>query len=265
MQRHSGQLPARRYGPRRQSVNHNRHAHPSTPAFPTSDPRPGRSHLKSTDDESASPIEHSMAASAHHHNHPQSSQQLSSPATTLPSDEAISPSHGALKLAHASSREQSIMDSMHSPPAQHHHHAHRNTASSPVAVQFGSAAARFYPNPSMPAPLAHTASWLAAAGATAAGLNAKGRPTTSPYENFGLGSYGFQHPGSLSRLSLLSGSPSQAAHGAASGSSESEHTNKQPQQGSEPTTTSSAQPGNQSSQHQYTQSTANPDFSQLLD
>lgn len=262
MQRHSGQLPARRYGPRRQQA-HNRHGHTSA-AFPSAiDSRPNRSHLKS-DDESASPIEHSMASSAHH-SQQQSSHQLTGSAATLASDDTLSPSHVALKLAHASSsREQSAMDSIISPTiGQHQIHVHRSQASSPpTPVQFGPS--RFYSTaaPTM-APLAHSASWLAAAGVATVGLGGKGRPSSSPYEQFGLGSYASfaQHPGShLGRLSLLN-SP-QATHSSSATNSEQE---KQPQ--ATETAASSSQPGNQSSQHQnqYAQPTANPDFSQLLE
>lgn len=244
MQRHSGQLPARRYGPRKQPA-HNRHGHTSA-AFPST---ANRSHLKSTDDESISPLEHSMASSAHHSN-----QQLSS-AIVLATGETLNSSH-VLKLVHAvSSREQAAIDSISISGQQTH--AHRGQVSSPpMATQFGPS--RFYAVAPSMVPIAHSASWLAAAG-VATGLGGKGRPSASPYEQFSLGPYASftQHPGShLNRISLLN--TPQATH-TSSVTVNSTDQEKQPQV-TETVSTSSSQ------HQQYAQQpTANPDFSQLLE
>jgi len=109
----------------------------------------------------------------------------------------------------------------------------------PIAVPFNT---RFYSNPSatISAPLAaHTASWLAASGASIA---SKGRAVAQhPYDSF-LSSYaGFsQHPGQLTRLTLLSSQPSLTEH-----DKRGDH---------------------HPAQHQdFGQGQPNPDFSQLLD
>lgn len=215
-------------------------------------------HLKG--EESASPVELSIA-------HPAHSQPSMAHHPNLSSVEEAIGSHGALKLAHHASvrdvrDQQSVLDSLHGTTAQHIT-AHRNSTS-PVAMQFG-AAARFYGSaPALPAPLAHTASWLAAAGATAAGFKGHHHrgTTASPYDNFGLSSYaaGFSqaaHSSShLSRLGLLNSPP---PLGPIAAVGDSEHHTKASHT---PETTSSAgshpQPYGQST-------TANPDFSQLLE
>ncbi|KAI1292125.1 Gastrula zinc finger protein XlCGF8.2DB [Halotydeus destructor] len=282
MQRHSGQLPARRYGQRRQSSNGSHsHGHSrlmqqggqSFSAGSSESAKAGKqSMFKNVHEDSGSPAEHSLLTSSH--NQAQLHHQISGLGIPVSSEEALNSHHsqGALKLTHVAAfhRDQSMLDSIHSSQNQHLHAAHRSPVSSPVAMQFSqaatvAAAARFYPsNPGMAAPLAH-ASWLAAASATAAGLSAKGRNPATPYDNFNFGYASFQHPGShFGRgLTLLNSTipltaPDTIQHGRQSNSNT-------PETSVAVTTSTSQQPGNHSSQSQYSQSTANPDFSQLLE
>ncbi|RWS12897.1 Zinc finger protein 418-like protein [Dinothrombium tinctorium] len=282
MQRHTGQLPARRYGTAKRLTGANRHSqvHSSTsgifslPSTTLSEPSPREPrHLKSTDDDSASPVEHSMlGAPPSAHSHQQSNQMTSPSAAAMTSpDDALSPSHTPLKLGHHNSRDSApVLETLHSPPA-----------SSPIAMSFGpcsTASRAFYSAPTTPMPLAaHASTWLTATASPNVTSN-KNRPIGSPYDNFSLSSYGGfphgQHTGmSLSRLSLLT-SPS--AHSGSTNptgtSSEGEqakqHSQSQSQQSaSETASTPPQHQGNQSSSgiHQYPQSTPNPDFSQLLD
>lgn len=293
MQRHSGALPARRYGPRRHSGPVRLHSlgelgsysgNTSDQASPSND-----HHLKSTDDESSSPLEHSIVPStstAHQ-------QQLTSPSSGgIPNhEEALSPLHGPLKQAHHgnSNRDSAgLMGSIHSPVSQHQHlQSPRSPSSSPVAMSFGpcsTASRTFYSAPTTPVPTplnAHASHWLVAAGANSSVMgNNKNRPAPMlSYDNFGISSYGnfAAHHGNtpLSRLSLLS---SPLIHGGsisgATINSESEvhkHHSQNTQHQSRPSSTNTPsqqiqQPLNESStHHQFQQSTANPDFSQLLD
>ncbi|RWS31223.1 Zinc finger protein 418-like protein [Leptotrombidium deliense] len=302
MQRHTGQLPARRYGTTKRLSGANRHSqvHSSSttsaifslPTNTLSEPSPRESrHLKSTDDESASPVEHSiLGAPPSAHNHPQSNQMASPPAAAMTSpDDALSPAHTPLKLHH-NPRETSapVLETLHSPTQQQQlqqqqqlHHlqqqSHRSPASSPIAMSFGpcsTASRAFYSAPTTPMPLAaHASTWLTA---TPNMTSNKNRPIASPYDNFSLSSYGGfphgQHTGmSLSRLSLLTSPPAHSgANSAASNSDgdQAKHSQSQSQQASETSTSNAAQhQGNQSSSghHQYPQSNPNPDFSQLLD
>lgn len=231
MQRHSGTLPARRYGPRAKKSQ----AGSSTavaPLFASGNPSTSRetvvrSNLKSTDDDSASSLDR-----------PAHEPQLS---------------HDVVHLAN-----------------QHLLNQHR-TATSAAAQMGMQFSPRFYPQSStMSAPLAHTASWLAAAGASAvAGIaGPKGRMAAPPYESFSLTSYGFQHPSSLGRLSLLNAPSHHPDH---QGNHEEQlaasHHKSSRGASSTVTTSGSSSTTNQSSHtsHEYTQNQPNPDFSQLLD
>ena len=245
MQRHSGTLPARRYGPRsRQNQNANRlnSAARSSSQFPAaaSETRATHGHKgpSAVDEESLSSVEHSLDSSGAIHS--QSSQNLLSPPVVTEA------AHSALKHATQSRDHQ-----------QHQHQQlqseQRNNPIAPIAVQFNS---RFYsPNSTITAPLAHTATWLASGAASAvAGMAASSK--ARQYDSF-LSSYaGFaQHPGQhLTRLTLLPSAShamdhhhhhhQSAAAGDESGKSRGEGLQMQSEYGSQ-------QP--------------NPDFSQLLD
>ena len=174
MQRHSGTLPARRYGPRAKKSQAAAAAGGSAPHFAGGNPSTSRetvvrSNLKSADDDSASSLDHRS-------NQEPGASQLSS--------------HDVVHLA---KQHQQVLDAN-----QHLLNQHRTAAASSAAAQMGMQfSPRFYPPSStITAPLAHTASWLAAAGAGIAGP--KGRMAAPPYDSFSLTSYaGFQHPSHL--------------------------------------------------------------------
>lgn len=251
MQRHSGTLPARRYGPRAkksQAAASGVAAGGSGPHFAGGNPSTSRetvvrSNLKSGDDDSASSLDHRS-------NQEPGASQLSS--------------HDVVHLA---KQHQQVLDAN-----QHLLNQHRTAASSAAAQMGMQFSPRFYPPSStITAPLAHTASWLAAAGAGIAGP--KGRMAAPPYDSFTLTSYaaGFQHPSHLGRLSLLN-APHHVDH---SGNHEEQivaSLHKSSSRGtasSTGTTSGSSNPTNQSSHtsHEYSsqQTQPNPDFSQLLD
>lgn len=229
MQRHSGTLPARKYGPRKKGSSAARAAAAAQFAASNESPREGRSHLKSTDDESSS-VEHSLDNAVQ--------QNLLSPSSGEASQAALKHQREHQETGNQSTSHQS----------SHHHHSHQSHVNhsqnrspvTPIAVPFNS---RFYTSPSssISAPLAaHTASWLAASGA--ASIAGKGR-AVGHYDSFltSYAGFGQHHPQHLTRLTLLSG--------------------QQPIDHQDKRDTHSSQ------QQEYNQNQGqpNPDFSQLLD
>lgn len=290
MQRHSGTLPPRRYGPRSRQ-NHNRHnlmtarnsstssQFSSTTSTTTtaaaanvahaSESR-SMSHVSKTgtglDDESLSSVDHSLDSTAGPI-HLQSTQNLLSPSANAVSIEAA---HSGLKPTRDSHH------SAHLSPQQQHHQHHqqhhqlqlsvdqRNNPIAPIAVQFNP---RFYSSPSssITAPLAaHTATWLASGAASAvAGIaNSKSAAArVAQYDTF-LSSYaGFagQHPGQhLTRLTLL---PPTATH--VVDQHHQHHTTTSGSTSDDKNRESGLQM--QQQQQEYGSQQPNPDFSQLLD
>lgn len=244
MQRHSGTLPARRYGPRAKKGQAGSSAavsHFSNPS--TSRETVVRSNLKSNDDDSASSLDR-----------PTQETQLS---------------HDVVHLA---KQHQQVLDAN-----QHLLNQHR-TASSAAAQMGMQFPPRFYPQSStISAPLAHTASWLAAAGASAvAGIaGPKGRMAAPPYDSFSLTSYaaGFQHPSHLGRLSLLNAPTHHLDHPGNHDDQLSALSHHKSSRGASSTVTTSGssssttnQPSSHTSHEYSSQSNQpNPDFSQLLE
>ena len=225
MQRHAGTLPARRYGPRARQSASRTAARGS--AFPSA-----TATLKSAspaDEESLSSVEHSLDGGAGVH-----SNLLSPPATEA--------SHSALKHA-TQTREVAagVSSAAHQPqhqPQQQALQAEQRNPIAPIAVQFNS---RFYsPSPSLSAPLAHTATWLASGTGIA---SSKGRPYDSFLSSYaGFGQHASQH---LTRLTLLPSDHHQQHH------HHEDKSREMQMQGEYAHQTSHQQP--------------NPDFSQLLD
>lgn len=243
MQRHSGTLPARRYGPRAkksQAASSSAASHFASGNPSTSRETVVRSNLKSNDDDSASSLDR-----------PAQESQLS---------------HDVVHLA---KQHQQVLDAN-----QHLLNQHR-TASSAAAQMGMQFPPRFYPQSStITAPLAHTASWLAAAGASAvAGIAApKGRMAAPPYDSFSLTSYaaGFQHPSHLGRLSLLNAPTHHLDHPGNHDDQLALSHHKSSRSASSTVTTSGSssttnQPSHTSHEYSSQSNQPNPDFSQLLE
>lgn len=240
MQRHAGTLPPRKYGPRKKSSASasRQYASGSSTADPHGSRGRGHHHLKSTDDESGSGdqsmerINPSVVTAGQHH-------LLNTGVLDVSSHQAI-----ALKHIQSMPRETGG-DTGQSTSAQ-------RSPVAPIAVPFNST--RFYPPSStISAPLAHTASWLAAASGASAAVasiqGSKGR-VGPPYDI--LSSYaGFAGPAHhanqhLSRFSILTGQSTSLHEQQQQDKHGREHSQQQDFSGQ-----SSQQP--------------NPDFSQLLD
>lgn len=240
MQRHSGTLPARRYGPRAKKSQSSSSSAIVSSQFGGGNPSTSRetvvrSNLKPADDDSASSL-----------------------------DRVGQETHLSHEAVHLTKQHQQVLDAN-----QHLLNQHRtaSTAAAQMGMQFPP---RFYPQSSTIAPLAHSASWLAAAGASAvAGIaGPKGRMTAPPYDSFSLSSYaaGFQHPSHLGRLSLLNASSSHHLdhHGNHEDQLVAQHKSSR---GASSTVTTSGSSSTTHTGHEYNpqQSQPNPDFSQLLD
>jgi hypothetical protein len=232
MQRHSGTLPARKYGPRKKGSGASRAAAVAAAASSSSaqfqastsneSPREARTvHLKSTDEDESSSVEHSLDNAIQ--------QEMMSPSSV----------EVALKQQQHLQQHREQQESNQSSSGHHGHHNQSHQQNSqrspvtPIAVPFN--ASRFYgSSSSISAPIAHT--WLTAAGSIAS----KGRAVISQnYDSF-LTSYGFtqHHPSHLTRLTLLPG----------------QVLDQQDKRDS-----------SQQDYHGQNQGQPNPDFSQLLD
>lgn len=253
MQRHSGTLPARRYGPRSRQNRVNAAAAAATRSSSSQFSATATESRASTaqkgssavDEESLSSVDHSLDSGSGVV-HSQSSQNLLSPPVVAEA------AHSALK---------------HVSQSRDHHHHHqqqlqhqlplpeqRNNPIAPIAMQFNS---RFYsPSSSLSAPLAHTATWLASGAASAvAGITgSKGRQYDSflsSYASFGQ----HHHPGQhLTRLTLLPPATHAMDHHHHHG--HHHHGEDKNRDGVQM---------HQQAEYGQTQPQPNPDFSQLLD
>lgn len=189
MQRHSGTLPARKYGPRKKGSAASRAAAAAASSAQFSNESPAReartAHLKSTDEDESSSVEHSLDVQQN----------------------MLSPSSVEAALKQQQQQLQQHREQQESNQSSLSHQQNQRSPVTPIAVPFN--ASRFYatPSSSISAPLAaHTASWLTAAGA--ASIASKGRAAVAQHYDSFLNSYagfGQHHPSHLTRLTLLPG------------------------------------------------------------